>query len=152
MTSRVRAAFDVEKVTKRFYDRFKKEHSAFLDFIEGIENLTDREWYASLMLNRMMFIYFIQKRGFLRQQPKLSARPFEERVRQQQGEGNFLGFYRLFLLRLFHEGLGDSPNPTAPRLGRPDRQSPLSPMAACSRCMTWSGTTRKFTFPTKNSL
>ena len=45
-TSRVRAAFDVEKVTKRFYERFKKEHQAFLGFIEGINNIADREWYA----------------------------------------------------------------------------------------------------------
>ncbi len=56
VTSRVRAAFDVDKVTKKFYDHFKKEHTAFLDFIKGIQNLADREWYASLMLNRMMFI------------------------------------------------------------------------------------------------
>ena len=115
VTSRVRAAFDVEKVTKRFYDRFKKEHSAFLDFIEGIENLTDREWYASLMLNRMMFIYFIQKRGFLDNNPNY-LRDRLERVRQQQGEGNFLGFYRLFLLRLFHEGLGQPESDRAPAL------------------------------------
>ena len=59
MSGRVRAAFDVEKVTKKFYERFKKEQRAFLGFIEGIENMADREWYASLMLNRMMFIYFI---------------------------------------------------------------------------------------------
>ena len=65
VSGRVRAAFDVEKVTRRFYDRFKQEHRAFLDFIEGIAAAADREWYASLMLNRMMFIYFIQKRGFL---------------------------------------------------------------------------------------
>ena len=65
VSGRVRAAFDVEKVTKKFYDRFKKEHDTFLAFIDGIKVLTNREWYASLMLNRMMFIYFIQKRGFL---------------------------------------------------------------------------------------
>ena len=115
VTSRVRAAFDVEKVTKRFYDRFKKEHSAFLTFIEGIENTTDREWYASLMLNRMMFIYFIQKRGFLDGNPDY-LRDRLERVRQQQGEGNFLGFHRLFLLRLFHEGLGQPEAARAPEL------------------------------------
>ena len=32
VSGRVRAAFDVEKVTKKFYDRFKKEHQTFLDF------------------------------------------------------------------------------------------------------------------------
>ena len=105
VTSRVRAAFDVDKVTKKFYDHFKKEHTAFLDFITGIHNLADREWYASLMLNRMMFIYFIQKRGFLDNNLNY-LRDRLEKVRQQQGDGSFHSFYRLFLLRLFHEGLG----------------------------------------------
>ena len=105
VASRIRAAFDVDKVTKKFYDRFKKEHTAFLDFITGIRNLADREWYASLMLNRMMFIYFIQKRGFLDNNPNYLSDRLET-VRQQQGGGNFHSFYRLFLLRLFHEGLG----------------------------------------------
>ena len=105
VVSRVRAAFDVDKVTKKFYEHFKKEHTAFLDFITGIQNLADREWYASLMLNRMMFIYFIQKRNFLDNNPNY-LRDRLEKVRQQQGGGNFHSFYRLFLMRLFHEGLG----------------------------------------------
>jgi len=33
VTRRARAGFDVERVTKRFYDRFKKEHAAFLKFV-----------------------------------------------------------------------------------------------------------------------
>lgn len=65
VTARARAAFDVERVTKRFYDQFKTEHKAFLDFVSGITDLADREWYASLMLNRLMFIYFMQRKGFL---------------------------------------------------------------------------------------
>ncbi len=105
VSGRVRAAFNVEQVTKRFYDLFKKEHDIFLRFIEGIENVADREWYASLMLNRMMFIYFIQKRGFLDGDTNY-LRNRLRKVQEQQGNGNFLGFYRLFLLRLFHEGLG----------------------------------------------
>ena len=105
VTGRVRAAFDVEKVTKKFYDRFKEEHQDFLGFIVGINNLADREWYASLMLNRMMFIYFIQKRSFLDNDPNY-LRDRLHTVRQQHGAGRFVGFYRLFLLKLFHEGLG----------------------------------------------
>jgi hypothetical protein len=45
VTARARAAFDVERVTKRFYDQFKTEHKAFLDFISGITELADKEWY-----------------------------------------------------------------------------------------------------------
>jgi len=104
-SSRVRAAFDVEKVTRRFYDRFKKEQQAFLGFIEGIEELADREWYASLMLNRMMFIYFIQKRHFLDGNPDYLRHRLHT-VRLRHGTGRFASFYRIFLLKLFHEGLG----------------------------------------------
>ncbi len=63
--ARPKAAFDVDKVTKKFYDRFKAEHAAFLKLIKGIETDADLEWYTSLMLNRLMFVYFIQKKGFL---------------------------------------------------------------------------------------
>ena len=42
-----------------------EEHAAFLGFIQGIQERADREWYASLMLNRLMFVYFVQKKGFL---------------------------------------------------------------------------------------
>jgi len=65
VTGRVRAAFDVEKVTKKFYDLFREHHKAFLEFINGIPDETMERWYASVMLNRLMFIYFIQKKGFL---------------------------------------------------------------------------------------
>ena len=105
VTGRVRAAFDVEKVTKRFYDRFKKEHQDFLGFIEGIEEVADREWYASLMLNRKMFIYFIQKQGFLDGNSNY-LRDRLQTVRSQHGTDRFASFYHHFLLKLFHEGLG----------------------------------------------
>jgi len=65
VAARVRQALDAERVTKRFYDRFQKEHASFLTFIEGISAQSDREWYASPMLNRLMFVYFIQKKGLL---------------------------------------------------------------------------------------
>ena len=115
VSGRVRAAFDVEKVTKKFYERFKKEHRAFLGFIEGIENMADREWYASLMLNRMMFIYFIQKRGFLDGDTDY-LRTRLERMRAVHGKNRFQTFYRLFLLRLFHEGLGQPLGNRSPKL------------------------------------
>ena len=104
VSGRVRAAFDVEKVTKRFYDQFQKEHTAFLSFIDGIKTLTDRKWYASLMLNRMMFIYFIQKRGFLDSDPNYLRNRLEG-MQKEHSKYPFQAFYRLFLLRLFHEGL-----------------------------------------------
>ena len=36
-----------------------------LALITGIADEHDRRWYASIILNRMMFIYFLQGKGFL---------------------------------------------------------------------------------------
>ncbi len=193
VSSRVRGTFDVEKVTKRFYEQFRKELTAFSDFIEGITARVDRDWYASLMLNRMMFVYFIQKQRFLDGDPdylrrKLQAvqalpaapepaagnapmhgslvpdllagyavppeansgraepaegssdpqsapaepahgspdphsaraEPDSQSVRAEpveaRGGRRFHRFYRLFLLRLFHEGLGQPEAQRAPEL------------------------------------
>lgn len=105
VASRARAAFDVERVTRRFYDRFKAEHDLFLGFISGIQSQEDLEWYASVMLNRLMFVYFIQKKGFL-DDDRDYLRHRMQRMRETRGPDQFLSFYRHFLLRLFHEGLG----------------------------------------------
>lgn len=112
----LRRAFDRDRVSKRFYERFKTEHAAFSDFIEGLSNTADRAWYASLMLNRLMFVYFIQRKGFL----DGNTSYLKERLHRLQaaaGDGHFHSFYRLFLRRLFHEGLGQPPS---------DRQADLS--------------------------
>ncbi len=105
VTARARTAFDVERVTKRFYDQFKAEHKAFLDFISGITDVAEREWYASLMLNRLMFIYFMQRKGFLNGERDY-LRNRLARCQKEKGQDKFYSFYRYFLLRLFHEGLG----------------------------------------------
>ena len=94
-----------ERVTKKFYGRFEKELSAFLGFIKGIDDQLSMDWYASLMLNRLMFCYFIQKKGFLDNnknylQDKLKA------CKEKKGKNKFYSFYRDFLLALFHKGLG----------------------------------------------
>ena len=119
VVSLIGKAFDVEKVTKRFYDRFRAELTAFGKFIEGIaeigENTDKRDWYASLMLNRMMFVYFIQKQGFL-DGDRDYLRSRLKIVKEQSGNGRFQQFYRLFLLRLFHEDLGQPEIQRAPDL------------------------------------
>ncbi len=109
MVGRARAAFDVDKVTKKFYDRFKDEHKAFQKLIKGIKTDPDLQWYASLMLNRLMFVYFIQKKGFLDGDTDY-LRNRLKMVQQAKGKDKFQSFYRYFLLRLFHEGLGKSPD------------------------------------------
>ena len=115
VTSRVRAALDVEKVTKRFYERFRAELTAFGGFIDGITAQGDRDWYASLMLNRMMFVYFVQKQRFLDSDLDYLRNRLAQ-VQRQSGGDRFQQFYRIFLLRLFHEGLGQPEAQRAPDL------------------------------------
>ena len=115
VSDRARKAFDVENVTKRFYERFKKEHGTFLKFIDGIIHQSDQEWYASLMLNRMMFIYFIQRKGFLDGDTNYLKNRLRM-VQEKNGNGKFHEFYRFFLLRLFHEGLGQPESERKPEL------------------------------------
>ncbi len=52
VAGRARAAFDVDKVTKKFYDRFKAEHAAFLKLIKGVKADADLQWYTSLSQHR----------------------------------------------------------------------------------------------------
>ncbi len=99
VTSRVRAVFDVERVTKRFYDRFKIEHEAFLKFIKGIPDKDMHRWYVSVMLNRLMFIYFVQKKGFLDSNPDY----LRDKLVQSKQRGKDR-FYRDFLCALFFKG------------------------------------------------
>ena len=105
VTDAVGKGLDVEKVTRRFYDRFKTELNAFQEFIDGISVQGDREWYASLMLNRMMFVYFVQKQGFIDGNTDY-LRNRLHMVQSKYGSGKFQQFYRDFLIKLFHEGLG----------------------------------------------
>lgn len=100
-----------EKITKDFYAGFKKEHSNFAKFITGIEDHIDdkqnknKQWYTSVMLNRLMFCYFIQKKGFLDGDVDYLRHKLEW-TREQEGEDRFFNhFYKGFLVSLFHDGL-----------------------------------------------
>lgn len=62
---RLKDALDVERVTKDFFRDFQTEHHDFLGHIEGISEARECRWYASVLLNRLMFVWFLQKKGFL---------------------------------------------------------------------------------------
>ena len=99
VTGRVGAAFYAERVTKKFYDRFKKEHDAFLKFLNGIPDEEMQRWYVSVMLNRLMFIYFIQKKGFLDNNESY----LHTKLTESQAKGTNR-YYKEFLCPLFFEG------------------------------------------------
>ena len=105
--SRVRRSFNVDKVTKAFFKEFKKHHDAFVQAISGISGSEDRRWYASVLMNRLMFIYFIQRKGFMAGDTHYLCKRLSM-VRKHLGADQFFGFFSEFLMPLFHEGLGKS--------------------------------------------
>jgi len=113
VTGRQRAAFDVERVTKRFYDLFQKEHAAFLGFLRGIPEEGMQRWYVSVMLNRLMFVYFIQKKGFLDGNTDYLTTKLAEMRRR----GPDL-YYSDFLCPLFFEGFARRESERSPETNR----------------------------------
>ena len=99
VTRRTSSAFYVEKITKKFYEDFKEHHELFLKFLSGIPDEDMQRWYVSIMLNRLMFIYFIQKKNFLNGDPNY----LRTKLRESKKNGKDL-FYEKFLTILFFEG------------------------------------------------
>ena len=97
-------AFDTEKVTKRFYEDFKANHFNFQKYISGIKNEEEKKWYASLILNRLMFIYFLQKKGFVNSDFEYLQTKLSES--KQRGKDRY---YSEFLTCLFFEGFAKKP-------------------------------------------
>lgn len=116
---RLRAAFDADRITKAFYDKFSKRHEALVKAIDGLpayeQERTDedkktknqeRKWYSSLLLNRLMFIYFLQRKGFM-DNDRDYLRNRLNQVKALSGNDKFFEFYSDFLIPMFHDGLGE---------------------------------------------
>ncbi|MEH2178181.1 Eco57I restriction-modification methylase domain-containing protein [Nostoc sp.] len=96
---KLQRGFDVEPVTKKFYKEFQEQHQKFLLFVKGIDNETDRRWYTSVILNRLMFVYFLQRKGFIDNED-LNYLQNKLEQSKQKGENHF---YSEFLKALFFE-------------------------------------------------
>ncbi len=101
VASRMKSALDVERVTKKFFRDYQTQFVAFLELIEGIDNEADKHWYASVILNRLMFIYFLQKKLFLDKGNEDYLNQKLQLCKDEFGENKF---YSTFLNKLFFEG------------------------------------------------
>ena len=102
---RVHGNFDVSGVTKRFYDRFAQEQIGLATAIGGLPKQLQLE-YSTTLLNRLMFLYFLQKKEFLNGNPNYLEETLEA-VRELKGHDRYYTFYRDALLPLFFEKLND---------------------------------------------
>jgi hypothetical protein len=96
VAKKLKDALDVERVTKKFYKEFKEHLEWFVKQIEGVDHENDRRWYASVILNRLMFVYFLQDKGFVDGNPNY----LQDKLAQHQGKD----YYKAFLCVLFFEG------------------------------------------------
>lgn len=103
---KLRDSLDIEKVTKKFFNEFQQEHERFLEFIHGIADERDRRWYASVILNRLMFIYFLQEKRFLD-----GGKPhyLQSKLENSQSNGKDL-YFKEFLWKLFFVGFAKPEN------------------------------------------
>ena len=105
VASRLSRALDSEVVVKKFYNEFKDKRLDFAGAIEGIADERERAWYASVMLNRLMFVYFLQRKGFLgggslNEQQRRDYLAAHLNLSRQRGENRY---YPEFLKALFFE-------------------------------------------------
>lgn len=113
---RVRGRFDASAVTKKFFDEFEKRHLELSESIQGLDGPELRSNYAIQILNRLMLLYFLQKREFLNGDSFYLENCLLA-VQKLHGNGKFFSFYRNFLLPLFFERLASrSGNPLEPEI------------------------------------
>ncbi|MYD09856.1 MAG: ATP-binding protein [Chloroflexi bacterium] len=98
-TRRFADSFDIRPVTKNFYKEFSGLREDFGSMIDGIPSESDRLLYASVLLNRLMFIYFLQKKGFIQE----NVNYLDDKLDESQERGPER-YYSEFLSALFFEG------------------------------------------------
>ena len=99
--ARISASLDRERQAKPFYQHFKIQRAAFLAYLQGDITQTERDIYGSLVLNRLMFLSFLQAAEFLDGDTHYLATRLEM-TQHLYGPNTF---YQRFLLPLFHQGL-----------------------------------------------
>ncbi|MCL4557990.1 MAG: hypothetical protein M1491_05070 [Deltaproteobacteria bacterium] len=93
-------AFDVEAVQKEFFSTFAALYHKVIEDIEQVQSLKDDAGkFAQLLLDRMLFLYFIQKKGWLNQKSDSLYVRFQEHWKRSPDSNSFYTevLYPLFL-------------------------------------------------------
>lgn len=93
-------AFDVEAVTQEFFRRFARLFYRVRDEIAVVPDLaTDADDHAQMLLDQFLFLYFIQKKGWLNQDPDYLYNRFLDGHANRPESTSFYGdvIYPLFL-------------------------------------------------------
>ncbi len=111
VTQKLGAGFDRDKVTKKFYTEFDKQRQSFTAFIDGIPKIgkeiaEDQRWYTAVLIDRLMFLWFLQEKLFLDgKKDYLQSRLDQHLAKVEKGSPSF---YRAFLCPLFFRGFAEA--------------------------------------------
>lgn len=94
-------AFDVEKVTKHFFEDYKDVFEQVEELVTDLSDSEDRRLFTQLLFNRLLFLRFIERKGWLRFQ----GRTDYLRALYQAGGISGESFYSSRIHPLFFEGL-----------------------------------------------
>jgi len=95
LTSNCEKAFDVEAVSKEFYKEFVEKYKELRDVIRKNNpsfKKEDADKFTQEIMNRLLFLYFIQKKGWLNDDYKFLYNNFKS---------NPKNYYKNFLIPLF---------------------------------------------------
>ena len=100
-------ALDRIRITNRFFDDFRAQRAVVAAAWQGIgvAQKLERDQLALLLLSRLMFLYFLQRRGFLDGDPEF----FVQALRKHFHEPRRYSFYRGVLRPLFFGVLNRRP-------------------------------------------
>lgn len=105
--NRIRGQFESSKVTSDFFKKFKERHEFLRSEIKGLPDDQTASSYSTLILNRLMFVYFLQKKEFLNGDSNY-LKTCLHKVQALKGKDKFYSFYRDYLLELFFNRLDSS--------------------------------------------
>jgi len=96
--------FDRSEFIKEFYQLYCYAENFFLGKIGGVLNERDKEFLTKIIFQRLIFLWFIQKKGLLDNNENY----FLDKFREISGRNG--NFYREFLKKLFFQGLCIKPD------------------------------------------
>ncbi|MBC1191062.1 Eco57I restriction-modification methylase domain-containing protein [Microcystis aeruginosa CS-558/01A06] len=101
-------AFDVEKVTKKFFEQYRSVFEKVEQLItKTIPNADQRRLFTQKLFNRLMFIVFIQKKGWLKFNEQTNYLETLWQDYQNDNSTSDKNFYHNRLTHLFFTGLNN---------------------------------------------
>ncbi len=58
-------AYDVEKVTRKFFTEYRRVFNEVMTLVTGLPDDEERRLFCQTLMNRLMFLYFLQRKGWL---------------------------------------------------------------------------------------